>query len=225
MAKTGRAGVRTSVPERDAKRINTSHITRRMAWVMPANGGRPARTLCTVAVWIALIALLLTPLGSAFVPLGALNPAINLAIATAKALLVAWFFMHLRSAHAMLRITAAAGVFWLAILIGLSMTDFVVRYQDTQNATFAGCRKCRMFLCNLHLAAATVLRALTAASTRRCRIVATTPTLARFSMGRDATRCGLSCRASAPAPRGRGPCSARRYNGCRGGRGILGGAR
>ena len=32
----------------------------------------------------ALIALLLTPLGSAFVPLGALNPAINLAIATAR---------------------------------------------------------------------------------------------------------------------------------------------
>jgi len=224
MAKTGRAGVRTSVPERDAKRINTSHIT--AAWHGSClQTGDVRRGRFAVAVWIALIALLLTPLGSAFVPLGALNPAINLAIATAKALLVAWFFMHVRSAHAMLRITAAAGIFWLAILIGLSMTDFVVRYQDTQNATFAGCRKCRMFLCNLHLAAATVLRALTAASTRRCRIVATTPTLARFSMGRDATRCGLSCRASAPAPRGRGPCSARRYNGCRGGRGILGGAR
>jgi len=224
MAKTGRAGVRTSVPERDAKRINTSHIT--AAWHGSClQTGDVRRGRFAVAVWIALIALLLTPLGSAFVPLGALNPAINLAIATAKALLVAWFFMHVRSAHAMLRITAAAGIFWLAILIGLSMTDFVVRYQDTQNATFAGCRKCRMFLCNLHLAAATVRRALTAASTRRCRIVATTPTLARFSMGRDATRCGLSCRASAPAPRGRGPCSARRYNGCRGGRGILGGAR
>ena len=224
MAKTGRAGVRTSVPERDAKRINTSHIT--AAWHGSClQTGDVRRGRFAVAVWIALIALLLTPLGSAFVPLGALNPAINLAIATAKALLVAWFFMHVRSAHAMLRITAAAGIFWLAILIGLSMTDFVVRYQDTQNATFAGCRKCRMFLCNLHLAAATVLRALTAVSTRRCRIVATTPTLARFSMGRDATRCGLSCRASAPAPRGRGPCSARRYNGCRGGRGILGGAR
>jgi len=224
MAKTGRAGVRTSVPERDAKRINTSHIT--AAWHGSClQTGDVRRGRFAVAVWIALIALLLTPLGSAFVPLGALNPAINLVIATAKALLVAWFFMHVRSAHAMLRITAAAGIFWLAILIGLSMTDFVVRYQDTQNATFAGCRKCRMFLCNLHLAAATVRRALTAASTRRCRIVATTPTLARFSMGRDATRCGLSCRASAPAPRGRGPCSARRYNGCRGGRGILGGAR
>ena len=86
----------------------------------------PVRTY--VAVWIALIALLLVTLGSAFVPLGALNPAINLAAATAKALLVTWFFMHLRSGHAMLRITAAAGFFWLAILIGLSMTDFAVRY-------------------------------------------------------------------------------------------------
>ena len=86
----------------------------------------PARTYVTV--WMALIALLLATLGSAFVPLGALNSAINLAIATAKALLVAWFFMHLRSGHAMLRITAAAGLFWLAILIGLSLTDFAVRY-------------------------------------------------------------------------------------------------
>jgi cytochrome c oxidase subunit 4 len=47
--------------------------------------------------------------------------------ALAKALLVAFFFMHLRSAHYMLRITAAAGFFWLAILICLSLTDFLAR--------------------------------------------------------------------------------------------------
>jgi cytochrome c oxidase subunit 4 len=86
----------------------------------------PARTY--VLVWVSLLALLLVTLGSAYVPLGRLNGAVNLAIAAAKALLVAFFFMHLRSAHSMLRIAAAAGFFWLAILIGLSLTDFAVRY-------------------------------------------------------------------------------------------------
>ena len=81
-----------------------------------------------VLVWVALIVLLLLTLGSAFLPLGWGNAAINLGIAFAKSLLVVFFFMHLRSAHYMLRIAACAGFLWLAILVGLSLTDFVVRY-------------------------------------------------------------------------------------------------
>jgi len=89
----------------------------------------PVATLRSyVLVWVALIGLLLMTLGSAYVPLGPMNSAVNLAIAAIKALLVAFFFMHLRSAHYMLRIAAAAGFLWLAILIGLSLTDFAVRY-------------------------------------------------------------------------------------------------
>lgn len=85
----------------------------------------PARTY--VLVWVALIVLLVVTLGSAYVSLGRLNPVINLAISVAKALLVVFFFMHLRSSHSVLRIVAAAGFFWLAILIGLSLTDFLAR--------------------------------------------------------------------------------------------------
>lgn len=85
----------------------------------------PARTY--VLVWVALIVLLLVTLGSAYVQLGRLNSAINLAVAVVKALLVVFFFMHLRSSHSVLRIVAAAGFFWLAILIGLSLTDFLAR--------------------------------------------------------------------------------------------------
>lgn len=80
-----------------------------------------------VLVWLALIALLIVTLASAYVPLGWVNSAINLAIAAVKALLVVFFFMHLRSGHAMLRIAAATGFFWLALLIGLSLTDFLAR--------------------------------------------------------------------------------------------------
>ena len=54
----------------------------------------PARTY--VLVWVALIVLLLVTLGSAYVQLGRLNSAINLAVAVVKALLVVFFFMHFR---------------------------------------------------------------------------------------------------------------------------------
>ena len=71
--------------------------------------------------------LLLLTLGSAYLSLGWLNGVVNLAIAVAKALLVMIFFMHLRSSHYVLRHLAAAGFFWLAILIGLSLSDFLAR--------------------------------------------------------------------------------------------------
>jgi cytochrome c oxidase subunit 4 len=80
-----------------------------------------------VLVWLGLITLLLLTLGSAYLPLGWLNGVVNLAIAAAKALLVMIFFMHLRSSHYVLRLAAAAGFFWLAILIGLSLSDFLAR--------------------------------------------------------------------------------------------------
>ncbi|HEY2863865.1 MAG TPA: cytochrome C oxidase subunit IV family protein [Casimicrobiaceae bacterium] len=92
---------------------------------MIAHPVSPARTY--VLVWVALLALLLLTLGSAYLKLGWANSAINLAIAVAKALLVMIFFMHLRSSHYVLRIVAAAGFFWLAILIGLAFTDFTSR--------------------------------------------------------------------------------------------------
>jgi cytochrome c oxidase subunit 4 len=92
---------------------------------MIAHPVSPARSY--VLVWVALLALLLLTLGSAYLKLGWANGAINLAIAVAKALLVMIFFMHLRSSHYVLRIFAAAGFFWLAILIGLAFTDFTSR--------------------------------------------------------------------------------------------------
>jgi cytochrome c oxidase subunit 4 len=80
-----------------------------------------------VQVWLALIALLLLTLGSAYLRLGWANGAINLVIAFVKALLVMIFFMHLRSGDPLLRIVAAAGFFWLTLLIGLAFTDFASR--------------------------------------------------------------------------------------------------
>ena len=41
--------------------------------------------------------------------------------------LIALFFMHLRGAAALLRIAAVTGLLWLALLFGLSGTDFGTR--------------------------------------------------------------------------------------------------
>ena len=90
--------------------------------------GHPVPAVKTyVFVWLALMGLLLLTLDSAYVSLGWLNGVLNIGIAVAKALLVMLFFMHLRSSHYVLRIFAAAGFFWLALLIGLAMTDFGTR--------------------------------------------------------------------------------------------------
>ncbi len=78
-------------------------------------------------VWLALLALLAATAASSFVPLGGWNSALNLAIAAVKALLVALFFMHLSSAGALLRLAAVAALLWLALLFGLSWTDYGTR--------------------------------------------------------------------------------------------------
>lgn len=80
-----------------------------------------------VKVWVALIVLLLLTFGSSYLKLGVMNGVINLCIAAAKTLLVALFFMHLRRASAMLRIAAVTALLTLALLFGLSGTDYSTR--------------------------------------------------------------------------------------------------
>ncbi|RZI44024.1 Caa(3)-type oxidase subunit IV [Herbaspirillum sp. HC18] len=92
--------------------------------------------LRNVPVWGALMALLLLTLGTAYLKLGAWNSAINLAIATVKALLVVVWFMHLRHASALLRIVAATALLMLAFLFGLSQTDYLTR--TIQHAPWQG---------------------------------------------------------------------------------------
>jgi cytochrome c oxidase subunit 4 len=79
--------------------------------------------------WAALMALmaLMALRPRAHSPLGEWNTVINLAIAALKAALVAWFFMHLRRVAPLTRALAVAAVFMLALLFGLSSTDFATR--------------------------------------------------------------------------------------------------
>jgi cytochrome c oxidase subunit 4 len=80
-----------------------------------------------VVTWIALMALLATTAACALLRLGWLNTALSLAIALAKALLVAFVFMRLKQAPALLRLAAVAGAVTLVLLFGLALTDYATR--------------------------------------------------------------------------------------------------
>jgi cytochrome c oxidase subunit 4 len=76
---------------------------------------------------LALLALLGITIALAYQRLGAVNTPIALAIATTKALVVAAIFMELRERRPLTIAFAAAGFFWLAILLWLAATDFLTR--------------------------------------------------------------------------------------------------
>ena len=80
------------------------------------------------AVWIALLAGTLITYRVARIDLGVFNAAVALIIATTKALLVALFFMHLRHAsEKLLKLVVLSTVFFLVILLVLSMADYGTR--------------------------------------------------------------------------------------------------
>jgi cytochrome c oxidase subunit IV len=85
----------------------------------------PVRTY--LLVWAALLALLALSLGSAFLPLGGFNLAVNLILSVTQMLLLMAFFMHLRVASPLLRIFAAIGFVWLMFLFILSLADYLSR--------------------------------------------------------------------------------------------------
>jgi len=74
--------------------------------------------------WAALMLLLAATTASAFVPLGSFNIVVSLAIAIIKALIVLLVFMELRASKGLVRAFAAAGFFWLLIMIVLTGADY-----------------------------------------------------------------------------------------------------
>jgi cytochrome c oxidase subunit 4 len=80
-----------------------------------------------VAVYIALMILLVLTIVADQFALGVFNTIIAVSIAAIKMLLIMLFFMHVRSSGRLTWIVAAAAFFWLSILFGLTLTDFLTR--------------------------------------------------------------------------------------------------
>ena len=68
-----------------------------------------------------------TSAGSALLKLGPWNAILNLSISVLKTLLVMAVFMHESGARSLTRLTSALGFIWLAILLALTLLDFLTR--------------------------------------------------------------------------------------------------
>ena len=79
------------------------------------------------AVFAALLALTFATVLVAKIDLGVMNDVVALGIAVTKALLVLLFFMHVRYSTRLTALTAIGGFLWLAILIGITLTDYAGR--------------------------------------------------------------------------------------------------
>ena len=83
------------------------------------------------AIFAALLVLTGTTVWVAFVNLGWFNPVAALTIACTKALLVVLFFMELRHSSRLTKVAVGAAVFWLGILLVLTLSDYLTRYWPT----------------------------------------------------------------------------------------------
>jgi cytochrome c oxidase subunit IV len=78
-------------------------------------------------MFVILLGLTLLTVGVAFLELGPLNIIIALTIAVGKALLVLLFFMHLRYSSGLIGIVWGAGIFWVMLLLTITLSDYLTR--------------------------------------------------------------------------------------------------
>jgi cytochrome c oxidase subunit 4 len=85
----------------------------------------PTRTY--YGVFAALIALTLVTVIASFLELGAWHTTVGVLIGVVKASLVGLFFMHLLHSSRAAWLAVLAGLFWLVILMGLTLSDYLSR--------------------------------------------------------------------------------------------------
>src|SRR5690348_7810721 len=79
-------------------------------------------------VWIILLILTVVTAWVSTIDLGRFNTVAALVIATGKASIVALFFMHIKyTSERMTKAVVVSALFWLLLLLGLSMTDYATR--------------------------------------------------------------------------------------------------
>jgi cytochrome c oxidase subunit 4 len=86
----------------------------------------------------ALMVLTAVTVGVAFVNLGAFNFPVAIGIAITKATLVILFFMHAKYSSTLTKLFVGTAFFFLAIMLGLTMTDYMSRGLNTYAGGAAG---------------------------------------------------------------------------------------
>jgi cytochrome c oxidase subunit IV len=83
-----------------------------------------------VGIFFSLMVLTAATVAAAYVNLGPFNIVIALAIASLKATLVVLYFMHARYSPNRTHMVIIAALFWLAIMLALTLSDYVTRDRD-----------------------------------------------------------------------------------------------
>lgn len=98
---------------------------------------KPGTYLVIITTLLVLTGLTVT---AAYRDLGKFNIVVALVIATLKATLVVLFFMHAKYSPRRTQMVILSGIFWLAILLFMTLSDYVsridyrgVRYPMTEN--------------------------------------------------------------------------------------------
>ena len=78
-------------------------------------------------IFIALVVLTVVTWSVAKLDLGKMNAVVALTIAVIKATLVVLYFMHVRYSSRLTWVFVCAGFFWLAIMVALTLGDYMTR--------------------------------------------------------------------------------------------------
>ncbi len=63
----------------------------------------------------------------AYIDLGPINAVVALVIACFKAMIVVLYFMHVKYSTRLIKLTVIAGLYWMVILLGLTLGDYLTR--------------------------------------------------------------------------------------------------
>ena len=82
-------------------------------------------------IFLMLMVLTAVTVGVAFIDLGAMNTVVALTIACTKATVVVLFFMHVKYSTRLTWAVVIGSVFWLGIMLVLTMSDYLTRVWRT----------------------------------------------------------------------------------------------
>ena len=82
-------------------------------------------------IFAILMVLTAVTVGVAYIDLGPMNTVAAIAIACFKAMIVVLYFMHVKYSTRLIKLTVIAGLYWMVILFGLTLSDYLTRAWGT----------------------------------------------------------------------------------------------
>jgi cytochrome c oxidase subunit IV len=75
----------------------------------------------------ALMLMTAITVGVAYIDLGPINTIVAIVIACVKAMIVVLYFMHVKYGTRLVKLTVIAGLYWMGILLTLTLSDYLTR--------------------------------------------------------------------------------------------------